>query len=283
MRSLWHVFFRALRRVFPGCVTQSQAVAFNMFLAFFPMLLVVFAVLSRSVGLRSAILEMSARVSALMPPGTEAMVMHFLERQSHHPVRLLFVGIGGTLLAGSQAMRLTIEGFSMAHRDEDRTSLWELNARSLLLLLATLIPFLLTVVLTVFGKQVRTWMILRSGMPVLVRVLWFGLYITAGLSLLMVVLAVIYRVGRAGTRSFRDNLPGAAVATLLWWAVNGALGYYVRHMPYSLIYGGLAGAIGLMIWMQLTAMIVFLGAAFNAEYALRAGAAPAGDRQLAEE
>jgi membrane protein len=267
MRSLWHVFFRSLRRVFPGCVTQSQAVAFNMFLAFFPMLLVVFAVLSRSVGLRSAIREMSARVSALMPPGTEAMVMHFLERQSHLPLRLLFVGIGGTLLAGSQAMRLTIEGFSMAHRDEDRTSLWELNARSLLLLLATLIPFLLTVVLTVFGKQVRAWMILRSGMPVQVRVLWFGLYITAGLSLLVIVLAVIYRVGRAGTRSFRDNLPGAAVATLLWWAVNGALGFYVRHMPYSLIYGGLAGAIGLMIWMQLTAMIVFLGAAFNAEYA----------------
>jgi uncharacterized BrkB/YihY/UPF0761 family membrane protein len=38
-------------------------------------------------------------------------------------------------------------------------------------------------------------------------------------------------------------------------------------MPYSLIYGGVAGAIGLMIWMQLTAVIVFLGAEFNTERA----------------
>jgi uncharacterized BrkB/YihY/UPF0761 family membrane protein len=53
-------------------------------------------------------------------------------------------------------------------------------------------------------------------------------------------------------------------------------------MPYSLIYGGLAGAIGLMIWMQLTAMIVFLGAAFNAEYAAQKRGLAA-DMQLAEE
>jgi len=36
-------------------------------------------------------------------------------------------------------------------------------------------------------------------------------------------------------------------------------------VPYSLVYGGLAAVIGLLIWMQLSAIIVFLGAAWNAE------------------
>jgi uncharacterized BrkB/YihY/UPF0761 family membrane protein len=36
-------------------------------------------------------------------------------------------------------------------------------------------------------------------------------------------------------------------------------------VPYELVYGGLAVAIGLMLWMQLTATILFLGAAFNSE------------------
>jgi len=31
------------------------------------------------------------------------------------------------------------------------------------------------------------------------------------------------------------------------------------------VYGGLAAVIGLMVWMQLSAVIVFLGAAWNAE------------------
>jgi len=34
---------------------------------------------------------------------------------------------------------------------------------------------------------------------------------------------------------------------------------------YSIVYGGLAAVIGLMVWMQLSAVIVFLGAAWNAE------------------
>jgi membrane protein len=86
----------------------------------------------------------------------------------------------------------------------------------------------------------------------------------------MTVLAVIYRVGRPGTRSWRSVLPGAAVATLLWWPVSSALGLYVRHVPYRAIYGGLAVAIGLMLWMQLTATIVLIGAAYNAEIAASA-------------
>jgi membrane protein len=60
-------------------------------------------------------------------------------------------------------------------------------------------------------------------------------------------------------------LPGAMLATLLWWLVNVIFGFYVRRVPYSLVYGGLAAVIGLLIWMQISAMIVFLGAAWNAE------------------
>jgi membrane protein len=39
----------------------------------------------------------------------------------------------------------------------------------------------------------------------------------------------------------------------------------VRKMPYDVVYGGLAAAIGLLIWMYLTALVVLLGAAYNAE------------------
>jgi uncharacterized BrkB/YihY/UPF0761 family membrane protein len=41
----------------------------------------------------------------------------------------------------------------------------------------------------------------------------------------------------------------------------------VRKVPYNVVYGGLAAVIGLLIWMQLSAMIIFLGAAWNAELA----------------
>ena len=47
--------------------------------------------------------------------------------------------------------------------------------------------------------------------------------------------------------------------------VNALFGFYVRRVPYNVVYGGLAAVIGLLIWMQISAIIVFLGAAWNAE------------------
>jgi uncharacterized BrkB/YihY/UPF0761 family membrane protein len=58
----------------------------------------------------------------------------------------------------------------------------------------------------------------------------------------------------------------------LWWLADILFGFYVKRVPYSIVYGGLAAVIGLLIWMNLSAIIIFLGAAWNAEAAaLRAG------------
>jgi membrane protein len=85
--------------------------------------------------------------------------------------------------------------------------------------------------------------------------------------LAMMALTVIYRVARPREQSLRNVLPGAMLATLLWWLVNVLFGIYVRRVPYNVVYGGLAAVIGLIIWMQLSAVIIFLGAAWNAELA----------------
>jgi membrane protein len=102
-------------------------------------------------------------------------------------------------------------------------------------------------------------------MPVLIRLVWSGLYVVASLIIAMIVLAVIYRVGCLQSQAWRSVLPGAAVATVLWWVASICLGFYLRHVPYSLVYGGLAVTIGLMLWMQFTATILLIGAAYNAE------------------
>ncbi len=80
-------------------------------------------------------------------------------------------------------------------------------------------------------------------------------------------LTIIYRVARPRESSLRNVLPGALGATALWWIADLLFGFYVRRVPYNVVYGGLAAVIGLLIWMQISAVIVFLGAAWNAESA----------------
>jgi membrane protein len=257
--------YRAVLRVYPDCLTQTQAIAFNMFLAFFPMLLVVLGGVAGSAAFRQALQDMIVRLGPLLPPGSIRVLDAFLTRRGAQPWELVFLGLGGTLLAGTQMMKLMMEGFRMVHGGGDRGSFLNRHVRALLLLCATIVPSIFIVNLVVFGKQVRNWMLHTSSMPVLIRLVWSGLYVVASLLIAMFVLALVYRVGRADSHGWKSVIPGASVATVLWWVVSILLGFYLRHVPYSLIYGGLAVTIGLMLWMQLTATIVLIGAAYNAE------------------
>jgi len=96
---------------------------------------------------------------------------------------------------------------------------------------------------------------------------WTVMLAVLGMALAMLVLALIYRLARPSATTWSSVLPGAVAATILWWGVNLLFGTYVQHMQYGPVYGGLAAAIGLMVWMEFSAMIVFLGAAWNAERA----------------
>jgi membrane protein len=265
MKPFLHRFYRAVRRVIPACVTQTQAVAFNMFLAFFPMLLVVLGAVASSTAFRQALQGMIAGLRPVLPPGSVNILNVFLSRHSTHPWQWLLLGMGGTLLAGTQMMKLMMEGFRIVYGDRQRQDFAGRHARALLLLSATIGPSILIVNLVVFGKQVRNWMLHTSSMPVLIRLVWSVLYVSASLLIAMLVLSIIYRVGRPGSRRWTLVMPGAAVATVLWWVVSTTLGFYLRHMPYSIVYGALAATIGLLLWMQLTATILLIGAAYNAE------------------
>jgi membrane protein len=47
-------------------------------------------------------------------------------------------------------------------------------------------------------------------------------------------------------------------------------GIYVRKIQFGPVYGSLAAAIGLMAWIEISAMLVFVGAAWNSESATQA-------------
>jgi membrane protein len=236
-----------------------------MFLAFSPMVLVVLGAVAGSAAFRQALEGIIDRLRIVLPPGTLSILNNFMGRHPRQPWEWILLGLGGTLLAGTQMMKLLMEGFRKVYGDPEELSPLSRNIRALLLLTATILPSILIVNLVVFGRTIRNRMMHISSMPVLIRLTWSGLYIVVSLLIALAVLTVIYRVGRPGHQGLKNHLPGAEVATVLWWVVSIALGFYLRGVPYNLVYGGLAVTIGLMLWMQLTATILLIGAAYNAE------------------
>src|SRR5271156_5232921 len=153
MKRILKTLFRSLGRIFPDCITLSQAIAFNMFLAFFPMLLLALGVISSTAAFHGALREVPERLRLILPPGSEDIVTQYFVRKGQHPWKWFLLGLGGTLLAGSQVMVGFMEGFRTIEGDQVRPAYWRGHLRALLLLLLTFLPALVVVILTVFGKQ----------------------------------------------------------------------------------------------------------------------------------
>lgn len=256
---------RAAGRVFPGCIVQSQAVAFNMFLAFFPMLLLALAVLDSAVWLKGSDEELPTLLRLIIPSGSERIVLDYLVRKGIHPWQWMTLGLGGTLIAGSQVMSVLMEGFRKISGDTENPGFFARQSRALVLLSVTMAPWLAVVVLTVFGRQLREWLILQYGWMTVLRAAGVVFYVAMVMALAFCVLSAIYLIGRPRRQRWSHVAPGALLATVLWWLVDVSLGTYFRYVPYSVVYGGLAAAIGLLLWMYLSAIVLFMGAAYNME------------------
>ena len=167
---------------------------------------------------------------------------------------------------GPQVIKLIIKGIELIYGDHATHSFLGRQIRGLLLFSLASVAWLVAVALNVFG---RPWITAEFGNFPLVRNFFIVTLSVLAMILAMFVLALIYRVARPGTTAWTSVLPGAAAATILWWGLNSLFGIYVRKTQYGLVYGGLAAAIGLMAWMEISATLVFVGAAWNSESATR--------------
>jgi membrane protein len=267
-KRVWKVF----ARVFPRCGIISQAIAFNLFLAFFPTLLLAAGFGSSWLGSKTDLLGAIRDFISFLPPGSQGIVSDFLTTHGRDLWKYALLGWAGTLLGGSQVMKLLMDGIHLIYGDDERIGFIHRQARGVLLLLITMAPLLVAGILGVFGRPIRYWATREFGRSLPVHAMWLVFFPVAAMILAMAALTVIYWVARPKEVSLRGVLPGAALATLLWWVANALFGFYVRRMPYNVVYGGLAAVIGLMIWMQISTVIVFLGAAWNAETAYGRGA-----------
>src|SRR5467141_2413015 len=252
-------------RVFPRFGVISQAIAFNLFLAFFPALLIAVALATSRIGGKTSLFDLIADLTQFLPPGSQGIVSEFLVKRGPEAWKIAALGWSGTLLAGSQVMKLVMQGIHTIYGDTEEFGFLHRQVRGLMLLLAAIAPLLGAAILGVLGRPLRRWIAHEVGKHTILQGWWNFCFTAAAMLLAMQALTAIYRVARPKEDSMRNVLPGAMVATLLWWLVDVLFGIYVRRVPYNVVYGGLAAVIGLIIWMQLSAVIIFLGAAWNAE------------------
>jgi len=265
LRAVGHAIWNSVRG---GSLLHAQAVAFNMFVAFFPALIFIAGVLASATSETEELLQ-GAR--GVLPPGSRRAVVESLVRISQNPGRLMWLGAVGTLLMGSQLMFSLRQIFATIYDREERGPFWKQQLVSFAMVLVTVVPWVAVSLLVVFGKFLRNWLSAQLGVQIdlAMKVLWTAGYFSLASVTATLILGVLYYFLTPDPRQrWNEVLPGAALAMGLWWIVTTAFGFYVTRVAiYDLLYGGFGATIGLLVWMYLTAVVILIGAQFNSEMA----------------
>jgi membrane protein len=242
---------------------------------------------------------LAAFFDRVLPPGVSPLLdAAFGNSPKHtHSLRAL-VGAGVVSFFGASNVIATLmEGFRRARNLPVHTwTFWQRRRRALELVPLSLVPLAVASLLVVFGHTVTVWIApiispyFRESIYAIALLVRWSVALGASVGLI----ALIYHLGipqpaSAANTSGRDpeekplgmfqgqaailaphawipTLPGAVVATAMWFLTTLAFGWYVtRFANYSEVYGSLGAGIALLFWLYIISLSVLCGAEFNAQ------------------
>jgi membrane protein len=178
---------------------------------------------------------------------------------------LLFFGVALALWSTSALARTLTEAFNAAYEISETRPGWKRFALTLAFgpVLAIMVVF--SVGLMLIGPHIVERIAELVGLDEVFVFLWGWLRIPVALSLLAVVLALVYRYGPDAKQRFRSVGLGGALAVFMWAVSSVGFSFYLaKFANYGVTYGSLGAAVGLLLYLYLSASVVLLGAEVNA-------------------
>jgi membrane protein len=264
-------FFRLLRlatwRAFEhDQFAVAKASAYSSILTFFPALLVVGSVLATLNRGDLYLREISYALGRIMPAGS-ATAIAYLRSTSARPVRLLIGTSLLTLWTGSGTMISWMEGFRKAYQLPKTWGIVKERLIAFSLVIMAGIPLTFATVLVGVGSTIENSILYRTGhdfSPYIV-LLWGAIRWLIATLTSIAVIALIYHNAVPRTQPWHSVLPGATLATALWFLATTGFSLYLHsYADYSVLYASLGLAIALLVWMYMISLIVLIGAEFNA-------------------
>ena len=271
MRGLWslggltwrELLLRTARESWQDNVFGIAArLAFYHFVALFPSLLLLFLSFQPGSAPESAIRgALEDGVRHVLPARGAALIAQIVAdlHRSASQSGGIWAAIGSALWASINGAYALIDGLNLAYEVEERRSFFRVVRIALAI---TAVVAILTLAALVSG-QLAAASFDRMNAPALgVAVRW--LIIAAAL---FICFAIFFRIApNLKERQWQWSTPGAVVAAIIWIGSTIAFRFWTnRFDSYPRIYGRVAPALSLLIWLYVTGATVLIGGELNSE------------------
>jgi membrane protein len=202
----------------------------------------------------------------VVPDNVLGLVREQGERTASHGGTLSIGIVAGILVALWSAMsgvKAVIDALNVIYGQKESRSFIKLNVVASIFTLGGFAGFLVVVAAVVVVPLALSFVGLAGVSATLTRILrWPVLFV-----ILLVSLAVLYRYApdRRAPR-WQWVSVGSVIATVMWIVVSYLFSWFLANFAnYNATYGSLGAAVGLMMWLWASTIVVLLGAELNAE------------------
>jgi membrane protein len=172
-------------------------------------------------------------------------------------------GLAFALWSANSGMKAIFDALNVVNEEKETRGFIKLNLVSLVFTIGAIAAILIAIAAVVVVPLLVGHLGLGSfGQSWLQWLRWPIL-----LALVILGLAVLYRFAPSRAKVHWQWLTvGSVFAALAWLSSSALLSWYLSNFAnYDATYGSLGTAIGLMIWMWVSSIVILLGAALNSE------------------
>lgn len=257
--AFWHAFVH-------DAFATAKASAYSSILTFFPVLLIVGSGLANWRKGAPYLREITYALGSILPAGGNT-ALTYLKGAAQHPGGVLTTTSVITLWTASGVMISWMEGFRRCYELPKTWGLVQERLIAFLLVVFALVPMTFSTILIAVGSKFETRLLsyIDPDFSVYVLLLWGAIrWLVATLTSISVI-ALIYHNAVPRTQPWHSVIPGAMLATVLWFSVTVGFRAYLQHFgDFTTIYGSLGVAMALLVWMYMISLVVLVGAEFNA-------------------
>ena len=242
----------------------AGAVAFSFVISLFPFCIFL-AGLAGLIGTPELAQQAVTHLFDVLPTDVASVLApQVVSIMSNTRIDLLTFGGGIALFFATSAIETLRAALNGAYREYETLMYPLVLLRSMMFVLISALSMLVLTWAVIVGPGIAakfepSW--LKSVLDSTWLAFWFR-YLIAGV-VIAIQLVALHMWLAAGRRSLSDVLPGVALSTFLWVAVAVLYSYYLEFSDYLRFYAGLSQMMVALIFFQVTAVIIILGAELN--------------------
>ena len=260
---LWRVYEQVVE---DRVMLVAAGAAFYLMLAIFPAL-GAFVSIYGFVADPTSIADQIAFLQGVLPSGGLDLISGQLQSLASQDPNALSLGLVLTLSvslwSANNGVKTLFQALNIAYEEDEKRSFIKLNLVAFAFTLGFMIAII--VMIAVIGIVPAVLAILNLG-SVSETLISIGRWAFM-LALMVVGISLLFRFGPSRAHAkWRWINWGSIFATVVWLVTSMGFSFYLQNFAdYNATYGSLGAAMGFMLWIWLSAVILIVGAELNAE------------------